>query len=125
VITVRNYDVAERLEHDRDRVRADYAHKLHLEADSRLGETLGSDPVDVNSHHHQGLESVALALRQVGWAEDGVLEAVESRKHSWVVGVQWHPEVMAPMDQRQLSIFEAFIEATRAFARRPVLRASS
>jgi putative glutamine amidotransferase len=118
-------DVAERFEHDRDRVRADAAHKLQVERDSKLGEIIGTDPCDVNSHHHQGLDSVALALREVGWAEDGVLEAVESREHNWVIGVQWHPEVMTPMDHLQLAIFEAFVEAAHAFARQPALRVPS
>jgi putative glutamine amidotransferase len=51
-------------------------------------------------------------LREVAWAEDGVLEGVASRDHTWVVGVQWHPEVMAPDDEVQRRLFKAFVEAT-------------
>jgi putative glutamine amidotransferase len=46
----------------------------------------------------------------VGWAEDGVLEAVESRQHSWVIGVQWHPEVMAPVDRTHAALFRRFLD---------------
>ena len=27
-----------------------------------------------------------------GWADDGVIEAVEDPDHRFVLGVQWHPE---------------------------------
>jgi putative glutamine amidotransferase len=26
------------------------------------------------------------------WADDGLIEGVESTAHPWVIGVQWHPE---------------------------------
>jgi putative glutamine amidotransferase len=104
-------DTAGRLEHDRDRVRGDVAHKVRLKENSLVHGAYGGSPIDVNSHHHQGLRRVAAPLEEVGWAEDGVLEAVVSREHTWVVGVQWHPEAMAPIDHRQLELFQAFVRA--------------
>ncbi len=35
--------------------------------------------------------------------DDGLVEALESARHSWVVGVQWHPE----RDEPQIAGFEA------------------
>jgi putative glutamine amidotransferase len=118
-------DVAERLDHDRDRPRAEPAHHLRLEPGSLVEKILETSETQVNSHHHQGLDQVAPALQEVGWAEDGVLEAVVSTQHSWVVGVQWHPEVMAPVDHRQLRIFDSLAAAAGADAaelRRPAAR---
>lgn len=111
-------DQPQRLEHDRDRPRAEAAHGLRLQERSALAGMLKTARTGINSHHHQSLDRIAPPLRETGWAEDGVLEAVESSGHSWVVGVQWHPEVMAPVESRQLTIFSSFVIAAEAFANR-------
>ena len=36
--------------------------------------------------------SVVSGLVACGWADDGVIEAVELPGRRWVAGVQWHPE---------------------------------
>ncbi|MGH2757481.1 MAG: gamma-glutamyl-gamma-aminobutyrate hydrolase family protein [Actinomycetota bacterium] len=100
-----------RLNHDRDRPRAEPAHQVRVKKDSILFDALGPH-APVNSHHHQGLERVADGLEEIAWAEDDVLEAVVAEDHSWVVGVQWHPEAMAPVDHRELKIFEEFVAAS-------------
>jgi putative glutamine amidotransferase len=109
-------DTSGRLDHYRDRPRAEVAHLVHLRPGTQLADWLG-ERVSVNSHHHQGLGVVADALQEAGRAEDGVLEAVVSQAHSWVVGVQWHPEAMVPLDDTQLALFKAFVEAAERFAR--------
>jgi putative glutamine amidotransferase len=48
---------------------------------------------EVNSTHHQAVRDPG-ALRCVGWAPDGVVEAVDLPDHPWCVGVQWHPEAL-------------------------------
>jgi putative glutamine amidotransferase len=108
-------DRAGRLEHDRDRPRADAAHTVTIEPGTPLARWLGED-VPVNSHHHQGVGRLAEPLMGLGRSEDGVLEAVLSRSNTWVVGVQWHPEAMAPVDRRQRALFDAFLEAARHYA---------
>jgi putative glutamine amidotransferase len=45
-------------------------------------------------------------LREVGWAEDGVVEAIEMPGHP-VLGVQWHPEWHSLPDP----VFEWLIDA--------------
>ncbi|MGH2694172.1 MAG: gamma-glutamyl-gamma-aminobutyrate hydrolase family protein, partial [Actinomycetota bacterium] len=117
-------DDEDRFDHDRDRVRGDVAHSVDLKAGSVLWNVYGGSPIEVNSHHHQGLGRIAGALDEIGWAEDGVLEAVVSRDHEWVVGVQWHPEAMAPIDHRQLKLFEAFSEAVAARGRAAARRSA-
>lgn len=123
-------DDEKRLEHDRDKPRAEPAHKIRIAEDSLLGEMLGVKNADVNSHHHQGIGRIAPGLREVAWAEDDTLEAFELTSARWVVGVQWHPEAMAPVDDLQLQIFEKFVAVTRAAAqtkrhRRPTTPARS
>ena len=87
---------------DGDGNRADYRsegypsrwHTVRLASESRLRALLGADELEVNSRHHQAVLASTLApgLTPVAVSPDGVSEAVESRAHRWVVGVQWHPE---------------------------------
>ena len=79
-------------------------HPVRVEPSSRLDEVRGP----VMSHHHQGLGRIGDGLREVAWAEDGVVEAVEDPDKPFVVGVLWHPE--AGEDQR---LFEQLVEAAR------------
>jgi putative glutamine amidotransferase len=111
-------DNADRLDHDRDMPRAEPVHNIMIKSDSSLAEMLGGTEIPVNSHHHQGLEKVAPELDMIAWAGDGTLEAVVARDYTWVLGVQWHPEVMAPVDHRQMRIFGDFVDATRTYAER-------
>jgi putative glutamine amidotransferase len=78
---------------------------------SIVAEAMGSTHVAVNTHHHQGLDDVAEPLDEIGYSEDGVLEVVVSREHTFVVGVQWHPEAMVPMHAPQKGLFHAFADA--------------
>jgi putative glutamine amidotransferase len=109
-------DDPERLDHDRDMPRAEPVHHARLVPGSGLEDVFGAIDLPVNSHHHQGLDRLAAGLEPAAWAGDGVLEAVVAPGYSWVVGVQWHPEVMAPLDHRQLALFERFVAATRRYS---------
>ena len=79
-------------------------HEVRVDPSSRLGEVRGA----VKSHHHQGLGRIGDGLREVAWAEDGIVEALEDPDKPFVVGVLWHPE--AGEDQR---LFEQLVEVAR------------
>lgn len=67
-------------------------HDVRLAAGSRLAALLG-ERLTVATHHHQAVDQLGAGLRPAGWADDGVVEAVElDDAGTWVVGVQWHPE---------------------------------
>lgn len=80
------------------------AHAVRVDPSSRIGEVRGV----VQSHHHQGVGRIGDGLREVAWAEDGTVEALEDPDKPFVVGVLWHPE--AGEDQR---LFEQLVEAAR------------
>ena len=85
-----------------------YQH-VRLAAGCRLAEALGRD-LAVNSIHHQAIRELAPGLRAVGWADDGVIEAVEAVDEEWQLwAVQWHPEYLAERDPDALAIFKAFV----------------
>ena len=51
-------------------------------------------------------------LRAVAWADDGVVEAVESAGARFLLGVQWHAEGLVARPE-QLALFSAFVDAAR------------
>lgn len=108
-------DDPDRLDHDRDRPRAEPAHQVRVKSGAILETILGKHAA-VNSHHHQGPGRVSSELEEIAWAEDDVLEAVVMPSRTWVLGVQWHPEAMAPVDHKELDIFRAFVTAADTYA---------
>lgn len=84
-------------------------HGVVLAAGSTLRAVLG-EHAEVATYHHQGLGRLGAGLSATGWADDGVVEGVELTGHSWVVGVQWHPEAFAGEP-----IFAAFVAACLAY----------
>lgn len=67
------------------------AHDVHLVADSSLAGRFALDTISVQSAHHQAASSLGAGLVAVGFAPDGVIEALEHNSAP-IVGVQWHPE---------------------------------
>ncbi len=100
------------LDHDRPpQDREKPVHAVHLDPDSRLARWLQKVELKVNTLHHQGLKTIGQGLKVVGRAEDGLPEAVEVEGHPFGVGVQWHPELLAPHDETMARLFRRFIEA--------------
>ena len=80
-----------------------------------LGDVYGDGKdLKVNSRHHQAVtaEHLAAALTPLAYSPDGLVEAVQSRAHRWVVGVQWHPE-RPEMHPASAPLFAAFVAACR------------
>lgn len=84
-------------------------HPVVVEAGSRLASILGAGEVMVNSRHHQAVDQLGSGLVvSARDPEDGVVEGVEDPTRRFLVGVQWHPEDQAPMDEVQRRLFAAF-----------------
>jgi putative glutamine amidotransferase len=90
------------------------SHKVEPEAESLLAMTYGSDSIPVNSYHHQAVKDLAPGLRVGGRAEDGLIEAVEHPGRHFVLGVQWHPEMMFHEHAEHLAPFKQLVEAAAA-----------
>jgi putative glutamine amidotransferase len=87
------------------------AHDVRLTPDCLLARLLGGDHLAVNSLHHQGIKALAADLKAAAHAPDGLVEAVEVTGHPFAIGVQWHPEALAPNDPVMRRLFEALVEA--------------
>lgn len=86
-------------------------HSVQLKEGSRLEKVFASTVIQVNSFHHQASRKIASGFEACAWSQDGVIEAVESVKHRFVIGVQWHPEQMAPRSEQQMNLFREFVRA--------------
>jgi putative glutamine amidotransferase len=89
-------------------------HRILVHQRTRLREILRRRTVEVNTTHHQAVKQTGKGLIVNATAEDGLIEGIESERHSFVLGVQWHPEVLAPRHQHQRRIFSAFTAACRS-----------
>lgn len=105
------------LEHRRMDKRSEVVHVVRLTADSQLAKITGRKNLGVNSTHHQAVGRVAEPLRVVAVSPDGIVEAVELRREvahwlPFLVGVQFHPERLAPQHAEHRALFEALVRAS-------------
>ena len=73
----------------------------------------------VNSLHHQGLKEAQRAPRLMTTAyevEDGLIEGLESPEHSWVIGLQCHPERQEEVPNLFNNLFLGLKERADIFA---------
>lgn len=83
-------------------------HSVEIMEDSSLFEILG-DKITTNSFHHQCLNKVAPGFKIAALAKDGIIEAIESSDEDFILGIQWHPEMMAQNSEAMLNIFKLLI----------------
>ena len=104
--------------HNHATAEEDYRHGLVFEPEGWLSGLYGGRlRGQVNSIHHQGVEQLGEQLVVEARAPDGVIEAVRSTQHPFLVGVQWHPEFHDARFPDLLSpepLMQAFLEAVEA-----------
>ncbi|MBI2368208.1 MAG: gamma-glutamyl-gamma-aminobutyrate hydrolase family protein [Deltaproteobacteria bacterium] len=88
-------------------------HIVNIARGTRLEQILRRRSLEVNTTHHQAVKEIGTGLVVNATAEDGLIEGIESLRHSFVLGVQWHPEVLAPRNVAQRRIFSFFIDSCR------------
>jgi putative glutamine amidotransferase len=84
-------------------------HDVRIESESTLGRLVG-DRAPVKSHHHQGYGRIGDGLREVAWADDGTVEALEDPERRFALGVLWHPEA-----GEDFALFKALVEEAAAY----------
>lgn len=103
--------VKEPLKHRQEAPRWHGSHSVAMVAGSRLAAILGVDSLRVNTFHHQAVQDLAEGFAVAAHAPDGVIEAIESTRHRFAIGVQWHPEGMWERHSVQLRLFSALVRA--------------
>ena len=89
-------------------------HHIYIAPGSRLAAVVGSGGfVRVNCRHRQGLREAQKSPQLLASAyslEDGVIEALESSRHRWVIGVQFRPERRMEVPPHFDRLFQSLLE---------------
>jgi putative glutamine amidotransferase len=89
--------------------------RVQVVEDSRLDRVLRCNPYRVNALHHQSIDRLGQGLAIVARDEAGIVQAIEGTGPSFLLGVQWHPELLA-FAKPQQRIFAALVASARTFA---------
>ena len=85
------------------------AHSVDITAGSLLRKIVTKATLRVNSSHHQSVKTVAPSLIASAIAPDGVIEAIESPRHRFFLGIQWHPEFLFERHIAHRRLFQALL----------------
>lgn len=89
-------------------------HHIYIAPGSRLAAVVGSGGfVRVNSRHRRGIREAqksAWLLAAAYSLEDGVIEALESARHRWVIGAQFRPERRMELPPHFHRLFQSLAE---------------
>lgn len=90
--------------------------KMHkvvdVKADSQLKEIIRLNETAVKSFHHQAINKVGSGLETTSFAEDGIIESIESKNHRFIIGIQWHPERMQD-SKPQIALFNEIVKQSK------------
>ncbi|WP_313894588.1 gamma-glutamyl-gamma-aminobutyrate hydrolase family protein [Psychrobacillus sp.] len=102
------------LQHDQKAPSTHASHFVWVMKDSLLSDIVKVDTFKVNSFHHQAVRKVPEGFEVSAIASDGTIEAIESKNHAFVIGVQWHPEsLLLKKEAMSSTIFQAFLHACK------------
>jgi len=83
---------------------------------SKLYQLLGVTWCRVNSLHHQAVNKAGDGINIVARDGDGLVQGIESTKHDFLIGVQWHPEWLI-FNRPQQRLISALVAAAKQSAR--------
>ncbi|MCX7800907.1 MAG: gamma-glutamyl-gamma-aminobutyrate hydrolase family protein [Fimbriimonadales bacterium] len=66
------------------------------------------------SYHHQAIRDIGEGYRLAAACDDGVVEAIESVRHGFRIGIQWHPERTLQSSSSN-RLFHAFLHAAARY----------
>lgn len=101
--------------HEQTHDRTQPAHPIEVRDKTILAECMGGrGQAMVNSTHHQAIKKLGAGLLVSATSPDGVVESIELPNHEhFVLGVQWHPELMIDTVPPHLGIYKTFIHRAR------------
>lgn len=106
-----------RIKHSQDS-RSDFAgHSIDVVPGSLLHAITGKTALTVNSFHHQAVKQVADGFIATALARDGMIEAIEKPGETFLLAVQWHPEMLVDTDPLMLRLFQHLTEEAKKRSR--------
>lgn len=100
-------------EHQQSEKKSYGGHFVEITAGTRLYAIVRHHRLEVNTSHHQSVKALGKELIANAVADDGIIEGIESTRHTFVLGLQWHPEVLAVTRRPHRRIFSAFVAACK------------
>lgn len=101
------------LKHSQEQHPTLQTHSVVIDPTSKLYTIIGQETFLVNSFHHQCVKTIGNSLRLVAHAADNVPEAVEKDDYPFLLGIQWHPEMLSNTVPYMSSIFKSFINSAK------------
>ena len=106
--------IAEHADVGEDGGAASAYHHIYIAPGSRLAAVVGSGGfARVNSRHDNGIREAQKSswlLASAYSLEDGVIEALESSRHRWVIGAQFRPERRMEVPPHFDRLFQSLLE---------------
>jgi putative glutamine amidotransferase len=94
--------------------------QVRIERDSRLDRILRCNPCLVNALHHQSVDRLGEGLKIAARDESGIVQAIENDGMPFLLGVQWHPELLVWKRPHQRLFAALALAAREAEAPLPV-----
>ena len=85
-----------------------YVHEISICDQTKLNQIIGKRQIKVNSKHRYHITNVNI-FQVAAYSEDGLIEAIEHPNKKFVIGVQWHPEVMLEYDDDAKRLFDTYV----------------
>jgi len=101
------------------------AHDVNIAAGTRLADVIGAGTRRVNSFHEQAVGQVGADLRVCATADDGIVEGIERPDRTFVIGIQWHPEITSLTDEAALALYRVLVRQAEAYRAARRLKSAS
>lgn len=85
-------------------------HPIEVVENTLLRAILHEKTIVANSYHHQGINKLAPGIIVNAYAPDGFIEGIEKPGGSFLLAVQWHPEMMVKKSPVMLKLFRYLCE---------------
>ncbi|MCG6659353.1 type 1 glutamine amidotransferase [Halomonas campisalis] len=85
---------------------------VDIVADSHLHRLLKVSWCRINSLHHQAVQETGDGIEIVARDREGLVQGIESSRHDFLIGVQWHPEWLI-FNRPQQRLIRGLIKAAR------------
>lgn len=88
-------------------------HSISILPNTLLHEMMSEETLLTNSFHHQAIKELSPELQANALSQDGLIEGIEGKDDQFLLGVQWHPELMIEKHPCMLKLFKGLIQSSK------------
>lgn len=101
------------LQHQQKAQVDEATHHVQIVAHTKLQQIFEEELILTNSFHHQAIRDLAPCFTASAHSFDGIIEGIEGKEDHFILGVQWHPELMIRKHPKMFKLFHAFVDAAK------------